>query len=263
VFVLKKLKEQKKIGFIPFVVVGDPDLESSERAVEILIEEGADIIELGVPFSDAMADGPVIQVASERASKTVSMHHVLEFAKKILKKHPGFPFVLFTYYNPVLRMGIESFAAQAKSAGIYAVLVVDLPPEEAEHYAKAMNAEGVKTVFLASPTTAPARFEKVSRFSTAFIYYVSRTGVTGTQDEVSASLASEMKEVRRLTQQPIAIGFGISNAAQARQVSQLGDAVVVGSAFVKLVSKKAFVEVRALAKEIRSSIDSPATIIGK
>ncbi len=250
-----ELKKAGKIGFVPFVVVGDPDLETSRKAVEILIEEGADLIELGVPFSDALADGPVIQTASERASKTTSLHDVFDFAESILKKHPGFPFLLFTYLNPILKMGVIEFAKKAKTVGIYAVLVVDLPPEEAGDYLKAMNQAGVKTVFLGSPTTSSERFSLVSTASTGFIYYVSRVGVTGVQAEVSNTLESEMKKVRALTEKPVAIGFGISNGEQARQVSRLADAVVVGSAFVKLIaSDPTLAKVRNLAKEIRSAV---------
>lgn len=252
---LKKLKEQGKTGFIPFIVIGDPDLDTCSRAVDILIEEGADLIELGVPFSDALADGPVIQAASERAAQKTSLQAVLQFAGDKQKIHPGFPFVLFTYYNPVFKMGLREFAMRAKAANIYAVLVVDLPPEEAKEYSQILQEVGLKTVFLASPTTPQKRLQEIGKASTAFIYYVSRTGVTGTQSEVSKTLSAEIEQVRRLTTQPLAVGFGISNGDQARQVSELGDAVVVGSAFVKRLSDdsgelKSF---RALAREIRTA----------
>ncbi len=252
------LKKQGEASFIPFVVVGDPDLGTTEKAVEILIEEGADLIELGVPFSDALADGPVIQAASERASTKVSMNDVFNFAKKIRAKHANYPFVLFTYYNPIFKMGVREFAKRAKEAGIYSVLVVDLPPEEAEEYVAILNDAQVRTVFLASPTTAKERLAAISRFSTAFIYYVSRAGVTGVQSEVSKTLADEVKSVRQLTQNELAIGFGISNGAQARQVSQLADAVVVGSAFVRLIAESGSSQnleaVKQLAKEIKQSL---------
>ena len=251
---LNELKKNGKVGFIPFIVVGDPNLETSARAVEILIEEGADLIELGVPFSDALADGPVIQTASERASKNTSLHDVFHFAEEILAKHPGFPFLLFTYLNPIMKMGIENFAKKAREVGIHSVLVVDLPPEEAQFYTETMAKMGVKTVFLASPTTTPERLKLVSEASTGFIYYVSRVGVTGVQSDVSSSLEVEVNKVRALTPKPIAIGFGISTGEQARQVSRLADAVVVGSAFVKLIATDpSLAKVRILAKEIRSN----------
>ena len=254
----EKFKNKKQAAFIPFVVVGDPDLETTEKAVQILIEEGADLIELGVPFSDALADGPVIQAASERASQHTTLSQVLAFSTRIRKQHAGFPFVLFTYYNPIFKMGVEAFAKQAKAAGIYAVLVVDLPPEEADAYVKVLKNEGVGTVFLASPTTSRERFLKVSELSSAFIYYVSRAGVTGVQSKVSETLDDEIKSVRKLTEKPIAIGFGISNGEQARQVSQLADAVVVGSVFVKLIAENDPIQkldsVRKLAREIKAGI---------
>jgi tryptophan synthase alpha chain len=257
---LNKLKSENRVAFIPFVVVGDPNLAQTEAAIEILIEEGADLIELGVPFSDASADGPVIQTASERAALTTSLVDVLAFAKKILTKHPKFPFVLFTYYNPILRMGAEKFADAAKKAGIYAVLVVDLPPEEAEHYSATLAKHGVGAVFLASPTTPKSRIAEISKHSTAFIYYVSRAGVTGVQASVSQSLTSEVQAVRALTDRPIAVGFGISTGPQARQVSEIADAVVVGSAFVKILSSSlkagetsALESFRSLAREIRTA----------
>ncbi len=246
--------------FIPFLVVGDPDLDTSIKVVEILIEEGADMIELGVPFSDAMADGPVIQSASERAAQSITLENVFQFAETILKKHHGFPFVLFTYYNPIFKMGIEAFAKRAKKAGIDAVLVVDLPPEEAAMYSQAMKMNQVKTVFLVSPTTSKERLKIITQASTGFLYYVSRAGVTGVQSEVSKSLTREVAEVRALTSLPIAVGFGISNGEQARQVSGIADSVVVGSAFVKLISEfrttQSLDSVRALAKEIRIATQS-------
>ena len=239
-------------AFIPFLVVGDPDLSTSAKAIDILIEEGADCIELGVPFSDAMADGPVIQFASEKAARHTSLNQVLGFVTGVLQKHPGFPFVLFTYLNPILKMGIETFARRAQDAGVYAVLVVDLPPEEADEYISVMKTHGVGTVFLASPTTSAERFPKIADASTAFIYYVSRAGVTGVQEQVSKSLSKELSVLRQATKKSIAVGFGISNGAQAHEVSLIADAVVVGSAFVKVISD--LESVRRLAREIRGKI---------
>ena len=252
---LNEIKSSGKVAFIPFVVVGDPDLARTEAAIDVLIEEGADLIELGVPFSDAMADGPVIQTASERAARTTTLTDVLEFAKKMLVKHPKFPFVLFTYYNPILKMGPEKFAEQAKKSGIYAVLVVDLPPEEAEHHSETLAKNGVGAVFLASPTTPKSRISEIAKRSTAFIYYVSRAGVTGVQSNVSETLKSEVEAVRALTDRPIAVGFGISTGPQARQVSEVADAVVVGSAFVKILSAspQSLDSFRSLAREIRTA----------
>jgi tryptophan synthase alpha chain len=180
----------------------------------------------------------------------------LIFSKELLAKHPGFPFILFTYFNPILKMGVSAFAKEAKNAGIYAVLVVDLPPEEAKSYSEILDQEGLKAVFLASPTTPKNRIAEIARLSTAFIYYVSRTGVTGVQTQLSQSLKDELLAVRALTDRPLAVGFGISNGPQARQVSEFADAVVVGSAFVKLLSQsfQNLDSFRSLAREIRTAI---------
>ena len=258
--------EASMAKFIPFLVVGDPNLEISREVIEILIDEGADAIELGVPFSDALADGPVIQAASERAATRVSLKQVLEFAESVLKKHPRFPFVLFTYYNPILKMGLFHFVNEAKRVGIHAVLVVDLPPEASASYQGLMREAGVKTVFLASPTSTPERMKLIADASTGFIYYVSRTGVTGVQNEVSLTLKKEVEALRKITTLPIAVGFGISNGLQAAQVAQIADSVVVGSAFVKLISETTsaqganqstvFESIRKLAREIKSGCET-------
>jgi tryptophan synthase alpha chain len=229
-------EESKKAKWIPFIVAGDPSLDVSEKMVELLVEEGAELIELGVPFSDALADGPVIQAASERASQRVSIFQVLDLAEKISVKYPRLSIILFTYFNPILRIGIQNFAIRARKSGVAAALVVDLPPEEAGFYCDCMKAEGVKTIFLASPTTSSERMRLIDQASTGFIYYVSRTGVTGVQSQLSSSLETEIAQFRKLTEKPIAIGFGISTPEQAQRVAQLGDAVVVGSAFVQIIS---------------------------
>lgn len=240
-------------AFIPFTVVGYPNMTTCKKMVEVMIAEGADMIELGVPFSDPVADGPVIQAASEQVSQTTSLQDVLAFAQDILLTHPGFPFVLFTYYNPILKMGVAEFAKQAQSAGIQSVLVVDLPPEESKTYQNILAQHQLKTVFLMSPTTSMERMQLISDASTGFIYYVSRVGVTGTQQAVSGSLAEELARVRTITAKPVAVGFGVSTGEQAAQVAQWADAVVVGSAFVKLHTVDA---VQALAHEMRSAIDA-------
>lgn len=227
----------KTTKFIPFIVAGHPTLEASTEAIEILIAEGADLIELGVPFSDALADGPVIQAASEKAAQSVALGDVFALAERALARHPGFPLVLFTYYNPIFRMGLEAFARRAKEVGIHAVLVVDLPVEESVEYRAIMKAVDVGTVFLASPTTSERRLKAIVEASTAFIYLVSRAGVTGEQKALSETLAGDVARVRALTDKPLAIGFGISTAEHARAVARLGDAVVVGSAMVRILDQ--------------------------
>ena len=256
---LKPIEKKRKTAFIPYLVVGDPSLEFSEKVIDALIEEGADLIELGVPYSDALADGPVIQSASERAAKSISLEDVLKFAARTRIKHPVIPLILFTYFNPILKMGLERFADRASASGITAVLVVDLPPEEAKLFCPVLAAKKLKTVFLASPTTPPARLAKIAEATTGFLYYVSRTGVTGEQQTLSASLASEIEAIRQVTDIPLAVGFGISNSKQAKTVSELADAVVVGSAFVKLISGNSdethrLKAIRELARSISAEI---------
>lgn len=259
------LKGLKRKAFIPFVVAGDPTLAATSRMIDALIEEGADLVEIGVPFSDAMADGPVIQAASERASRTTSastMAQVLEFVEGVHARHPKTPLIVFTYYNPILRMGVEAFAKRAAQAGVSAVLVVDLPPEESVGYRRQLARNGLKAVYLASPTTTPERLPQIAEASTGFIYYVSRTGVTGVQKELSASLRDEVARVRKVTDKSLAVGFGISSGEHARVVAQFADAVVVGSAFVRLIAaqhdgvqiEEIEKQVRGLAREIVAGI---------
>ncbi len=258
---LERFAQEKRAAFIPFLVAGYPSFEITEKMIDVLVEEGADLLELGVPFSDALADGPVIQAASETASKTTqSIDRVIDFAAKIIQRHPRLPIILFTYFNPIFKLGIEKFAIQAKTAGVCATLVVDLPPEEATEYRECMKKHELKTVFLASPTTSSERIALISDASTGFIYYVSRTGVTGVQNDLSKTLDSELNHIRSLTRRPIAIGFGISKGEHAKAVSKIGDAVVVGSAFVQLMTKhlsdpvQMTHAVRNLAQEISSAI---------
>lgn len=257
---LSRFSNEKRAAFIPFVVAGDPSLAVTDRMIDVLVEEGADLLEIGVPFSDALADGPVIQAASERASQIVSsMTQVLDFIKGVHARHPQVPVIVFTYYNPILSMGVDQFAKKAKAAGVSAVLVVDLPPEESSGYRKILAETGLKTVFLASPTTSPSRLSLIAEASTGFIYYVSRTGVTGVQAELSQTLAAELKQVRKLTDKPLAVGFGISRGVHAEGVARMADAVVVGSAFVRLIAQPLEVEeieaeVRVLARELVQAI---------
>lgn len=259
---LSRSSKEKRAAFIPFLVAGYPSLDATEKMIDILVQEGADVLELGVPFSDALADGPVIQMASEQASRTVtSIEQVIDFAATITRRYPKLPIVLFTYFNPVFRLGVENFAKKAKAAGVAAALVVDLPPEESDHYQVSMKENGLKTVFLASPTTDPERIPLIAQASTGFLYYVSRTGVTGVQSELSRTLEAEIARVRALTDRPIAVGFGISKGEHAKTVAQLGDAVVVGSAFVKIMAaqannvEKMSHDVRALTRELVTAMN--------
>jgi tryptophan synthase alpha chain len=260
---LSRFRREGRAAFIPFIVAGYPLAEPGlcERVVDALVEEGADALELGVPFSDALADGPVIQAASESTARRFSLGDVLALASRIRARHPELPLILFTYFNPVLQAGLADFARRARAAGVTAVLVVDLPPEESADYRAALAAEGLRTVFLAAPTTDASRILAIAQASSGFLYYVSRTGVTGEQSTISSSLAQEVARIRERTDLPVAVGFGISNAAQAREVARLGDAVVVGSAFVRLMGQpgdpeKVLTRVRELARELVRGIRS-------
>lgn len=245
----------KAPALIPFFVAGFPSLEATERLVSAVIDEGARAIEIGVPFSDPLADGPVIQAASEVALRAgTTLADVMRLIERLRVKYPKVPFIVFSYLNPLLRDGIDTYVRRACEAGAAATLTVDLPPEEAESYLESHARQGLKTVFLASPTTSAARLRAIADASTGFIYYVSRAGVTGVQEQLSRTLADETARVRVVTPKPLAIGFGISNGSQAAEVAHHADAVVVGSAFVRLIQQNSDLpnaerEVRRLARE--------------
>ncbi len=247
--------------FVPFIMAGDPTVEATLATVDVLAAEGADIIELGVPFTDPLADGPVIQLAAERGIKRCpSLQSVLDVLRKIRDKHPKLPVVVFTYANPLFRMGFAKAAAAMRAAGASAVLVVDLPPEEAGEHIAAMRAHDIDTIFLASPTTTPARLKLVGEVSRGFVYYVSRLGVTGAQRELSSSLGEEVSRVRAAVGSiPVAVGFGVSTGAQAREVAKIADGVIVGSAIVDRMAKaksdsERLESVRVLTRELVAGV---------
>ncbi|MGA8581062.1 MAG: tryptophan synthase subunit alpha, partial [Bryobacteraceae bacterium] len=226
-------EERKRAGrksLIAYLTAGDPSPERTPALVEALLRGGADLIELGVPFSDPIADGPVIQRAGERALEAgTSLRSVLEIAREI-RQRSEVPLLLFTYLNPVLRYGLERLARDAAGAGIDGCLLTDASVEEAHEYVDAMHAQGLDTVFLAAPTSTPRRLELVARYSTGFVYLVSRTGVTGEQDSLSGSVAPLARAMRAITGLPLAVGFGISKPEQVAELGSQVDAVVVGSA---------------------------------
>jgi tryptophan synthase alpha chain len=233
------LKAQNRKALIAYLTAGDPSPARTPALVAAMERGGADLIELGVPFSDPVADGPVIQRAGERALKAgTSLATVLEIARKI-RAASEVPLLLFTYLNPVLRYGLERLAADAASAGIDGCLLTDASVEEAETYVAAMHRHGLDTVFLAAPTSTPRRLQLVAQYSTGFVYLVSRTGVTGVQDSLSASVAPLVAAVRAATQLPLAIGFGISKPEHVAELGRQVEAVVVGSAFVRLIEQNA------------------------
>jgi len=229
-----------KKTFVAYLTAGDPSLAATERFIRAAEEGGADILELGVPHSDPVADGPVNLAAASRAlAHGTSLRDILALVKRV---KPKIKIVIFTYFNPVLRLGIDTFAKLASEAGVYGVLIVDLPPEEGQEYARALRSQGVNTIFLASPTTDPERLKAIREVGTGFLYYVSRMGVTGTQDKLSETLSNEITELKKVIALPIYVGFGISTLEQVKTVAQFADGVVVGSALVKLIAESKTVE---------------------
>ena len=235
-----RCRAARRAAFIPYLTAGDPDLATSARLLEALTLGGADIIELGVPFSDPIADGPVNQRAATRAlAAGTTLSGILDLIAGS-RERLGVPVVLFTYFNPILARGVESFAEQAAASGVDGVLCVDLPPEEAAaELTPALRGAGVDPIFLLAPTSTRAREKAVAAASRGFVYYVSRTGVTGTREELPAELVRQVKRLRRRLELPLAVGFGISTPEQVRAVGRVADGVVVGSALVRIVEQRA------------------------
>ena len=226
------LKEQGRKGFIPFITAGDPDLATTEQLLVELDHAGATVIELGVPFSDPMADGPVIQRASERALKnSFGLQDLLDMVARA-RQQIDTPIILFSYFNPLLQFGVKRVAAAAKEAGLDGVLVTDMTPEESGEFESELRANGLDMIFLVAPTSTDDRLRLVADHASGFVYAVSRAGVTGTRESVSVEAEKLVNRMRRFTSLPIAVGFGISNVEQVRDVQRYADAVVVGSAIV-------------------------------
>jgi tryptophan synthase alpha chain len=252
----RTLKSQQRAALIAYITAGDPTPERTPGIVAALERGGVDLIELGVPFSDPIADGPVIQAGAERALKAgTTLHKVLEIARTI-RETSQIPLLLFTYLNPAMRYGFEKLGVDAKAAGIDGCLLTDLSVEEAEPYVKAIRAIGLDTVFLAAPTSTADRLKLVAQYSTGFVYLVSRTGVTGEQAALSDSLKPLVQAMRSVTTLPLAAGFGISTPAQAAAVAKIADGVVVGSAFVRLIANHApDGEIESFARSLREGMD--------
>lgn len=231
------LKAQGKVAFIPYITAGDPTLDATGRLVLALEKAGADVIELGVPFSDPVADGVVNQEAAQRALlHNTSLHDIVAMVKS-LRGRTQVPIMLFTYCNPILAYGFEAFAADAADAGVDGVLCVDLPPEEASAYEEQLWKRDIATVFLVAPTTDPQRLPLLAQNCRGFVYYVSRTGVTGERAALEASIEGSVAAIKRHTDLPVAVGFGISTPSQAADVARYADGVVVGSAIVRMVGE--------------------------
>ncbi len=233
-------RREKRVAFIPFLMAGDPDLRTTGELIEALERGGADLIELGLPFSDPIADGPVNQRAAFRAlASGTTLSGVLETIASV-RRRVKTPIVLFTYFNPIHARGIERFAEQAAASGVDGVLCVDLPPEEGEReLSPILGAHGIDSIYLLAPTSTKERVRRAAKASSGFLYYVSRTGVTGERTALSGDLGAEIRRLKKSLSLPLAVGFGISTPEQVREVGEVADGVVVGSALVRLVEEHA------------------------
>jgi tryptophan synthase alpha chain len=231
------LRESGELGIVAYITAGDPTLEATHKFVLALADAGADVIELGIPFSDPLADGPTIQRASERALKAgTTLAQVIDLVREI-RKSSEVPIVLFSYYNPVLQLGLERFASTAATAGADGVLITDLTPEEADDYRQVLAAHHLDTIFLGAPTSTDDRLAKIAAASSGFLYLISRTGVTGAKDALPDDLPALLRRARNVTQLPIAVGFGISLPGHVSVLGGLADAAAVGSLLVSEIEK--------------------------
>ncbi|MFZ0661822.1 MAG: tryptophan synthase subunit alpha [Acidobacteriaceae bacterium] len=242
-----------KPGLVAYLTAGDPDLKTTLAIAVAAIDAGADVIELGVPFSDPLADGPVIQRASERAvAHGTRLVDVLRMAKELRAVRPDAGLVIFSYFNPILRFGLEKFCAVAEEGGVDGVLVTDMIVEEADEYLMRLDRHKLAPIFLAAPTSPDARLERIAAVSKGFVYAISRVGITGTQQSLASDAESLVKRLRQYTNLPIAVGFGVSNAEHFRAIGEFADAAVVGSALVATIEKSEPAEApRSIARFIR------------
>jgi tryptophan synthase alpha chain len=247
------LRELGELGIIAYITAGDPSLDATRKFVLALADAGADVIELGIPFSDPLADGPTIQRASERALKAgTTLAQVIDLVREI-RKSSEVPIVLFSYYNPVLQLGLEKFASGAATAGADGVLITDLTPEESDDYRQVLAAHHLDAIFLGAPTSTDDRLAKIAAASSGFLYLISRTGVTGAKDALPDDLPALLRRARNVTQLPIAVGFGISLPGHVSVLGGLADAAVVGSALVSEIEKA------TAANPTPAAIDAAAT----
>lgn len=243
----RELADARELGLIAYITAGDPSLEASEKIVVAAAEAGADVIELGVPFSDPVADGPTIQRASERALRSgTTLAGVIDLVRR-LRAHTEVPLMLFSYFNPILQMGLAKFAAAAAAAGADGVLATDLIPEEAAEYRAVLHARGLDTIFLAAPTSTDERLAQIAVCSSGFLYLISRTGVTGAREALPEDLPALARRARQFTKLPLAVGFGISQAAHVSILGGIADAAVVGSMLVAEIEKAPDVNAAAAA----------------
>ena len=246
----KKLCAQKKKALIAFITAGDPHLKKTAELVTAFEKEGVDFVELGVPFSDPLADGPVIQAASQRALRSgTTLSKILKCVQSIRRKSQV-PILLMSYLNPILRMGFKEFARRAVSSGVDGVIIPDLPPEEEKELAKILRRCRVHLVFLLAPTSTPERRARIARRAKGFIYYVSVTGVTGAQRAFATSLKKDIAAAKKITSTPVCVGFGISNPAQARAILKSADGVIIGSALVQKLASNSRLSADQFSKKI-------------
>ncbi len=258
-----ELKSQGRRALIPFITAGDPGPEHTVGFMHALVEAGADVIELGVPFSDPMADGPVIQKACERALKRgVRLSHLFEIVQEFRQSDTTTPVVLMGYLNPMERIGLEAFADQAAAAGIDGVLTVDMPPEEAEELGPLLKSRGLASIFLVAPTTSEERAATICAHGEGYLYYVSLKGVTGSAILNATDVADHLAPLRRMTDLPLCVGFGIRDGASAAEVGKVADGVIVGSALVSRIAENADTpeaipgELKAVLGEMRQALDA-------
>lgn len=256
----EKLRSANKKALIPFVTAGDPNAQLTPAIMHGLVEGGADIIELGVPFSDPMADGPTIQRASERAlEQGVGLGDVLQMVSQFRQTDEQTPIVLMGYANPIEAIGYAEFAQRAKTAGVDGVLVVDYPPEESRELTQQLNASGLDSIFLLAPTTLESRMDEVARTASGYVYYVSLKGVTGAKNLDLSEVAEKIPQIRAHVDLPIGVGFGIRDGETARAVAELSDAVVIGSRLVEEIEQSdpdnVVARASALISEIRQALD--------
>jgi tryptophan synthase alpha chain len=250
------LQFENKKPLICYFMAGYPSIEDSLKTAYSLIESGADILEVGLPFSDPVADGPTIQVAHEKAIKDgITPLDVFEIVREIKKNHVDIPLILMTYYNPIFKMGEEKFCKLAKENGVDGFIIPDLPPEEAQPLKKVANSNNISTIFLLAPTSNEERIKLVSKFSDDFIYYVSLTGITGERDKLPwDEIKSQVNKIKGLTDKKIAVGFGVSKKEHTKILSEFADGVIVGSAIVKLQGNKEFESIKTLIKNLKEGL---------
>jgi tryptophan synthase alpha chain len=251
----QSLRDRHECALIPFITAGDPDLETTAKALLALDRAGADIIELGVPYSDPLADGPVIQAAATRALQAgVKLADVLEVVAKVSPQIKA-PIVLFTYYNPILNLGIPEFLKRIVAAGVKGLVVPDLPLEESKGLMEPAGLMGIELILLVAPTSPPDRMKAIAASAQGFVYLVSVTGVTGMREGMGNNVGEILNQLRSLTNKPIAVGFGISDPAQAKQVKELGaDGVIVGSAMVKKLAAEGVDSIEQFCRELKAAV---------